>query len=411
MQADSLVGHMAQYAFDYAQSDDVPPRKRLPRLLCLGGEDHALRLPFLLRLKSAGYDIHAVADCNPQPFDDAGIPFHPYRLDRRLNPSADWKSIRQLKAVLDSVKPDIVQSFDTKPNLYAAMLAASHRSTKFVRTINGTGRVYSSSSLPARALRPVYDFAQRRAAQAGAMTVFQNEADRNLFERKNMVLPAAARLIRGSGIDVEAFDRASNDESRSAQLREELGLTATNIVMTVTRIEPLKGISTLLTAAELVQEVNPDTQFVLIGPWEDADAGHNRLRERCIHSRCLRWIGPRSDVQALLKLATLFVLPTEFREGLPRVLLEAALASLPIVTTDMPGCMSVVEHGRNGFIVPPSSPGALAPAILELLTSPDLARAFGIFGAERVRRDFSLAGVIEQYAMLYRDLMQNAGAE
>jgi glycosyltransferase involved in cell wall biosynthesis len=211
-------------------------------------------------------------------------------------------------------------------------------------------------------------------------------------------------LIRGSGIDVEAFDRSAKDEQRTTRLREHLGLTASNIVITVTRIEPLKGIGTLLAAAELVQDVNPDTQVLLVGPWEDGDARHARLRDLCERSRSLRWIGPRSDIHALLRLACVFVLPTEFREGLPRVLLEAALAELPIVTTDMPGCMSVVEHGRNGFIVPPRAPGAVAAALLELLASPELWRAFGRNGSDHVRQHFSLDRVVDDYATLYRTL-------
>lgn len=377
-------------------------RERAPRLLCIGGEDHGLRLPFLLKLKAAGFDVHAAASCEPRLFDQAGIAFHGYRLDRSFRPAADWNSLRQLRTIIAGVKPDVVQSFDTKPNLLTAMLAAEQRDTRFVRTINGTGRIYSSPSLSARVLRPVYDFAQRRASRAGAVTVFQNEADNALFTRKNMVRQTLARMIRGSGIDVEAFDRAANDEPRTAQLREHLKLTASNIVITVTRIEPLKGIGTLLAAAELVQDVNPDTQFLLVGPWEEADARHARLRDLCERSRSLRWIGPRSDVHALLKLARVFVLPTEFREGLPRVLLEAALAELPIVTTDMPGCISVVEHGRNGFIVPPRAPGALAAAVLELLASPELRREFGRNGSDHVRRSFSLSRVVEEYSALYR---------
>ena len=391
---------------DARRSEGGLPGQR-PTILCVGGEDHGLRLPFLLRLRADGFDVQAAADCDPRPFVEAGIPLRPYSVDRSLNPAADWAAIQRLSAIVGATAPDVVQSFDTKPNLYVAMLARHHRSAKIVRTINGTGRVYSSPRLRSRALRPIYDFAQRQATRAGAVTVFQNEADRSLFQRKRMVRPESTRLIKGSGIDVEAFDRAARAGANPAHLRQQLGLTASNIVITVTRIEPLKGIGTLLAAAELVHAVDPDTQFVLVGPWEEGDARHSQLRELCRRSRSLRWIGPRSDVQALLGLATAFVLPTEFREGLPRVLLEAALAGLPIVTTDMPGCMSVVEHGANGFAVPPRSPGAVAAAVLELLGSPDLARRFGSCGAARVRREFSLTSVTRQYGTLYRDLLRS----
>jgi Glycosyl transferases group 1 len=179
-------------------------------------------------------------------------------------------------------------------------------------------------------------------------------------------------------------------------------------VITVTRIEPLKGTGTLLAAAELVQAVAPDVRFLLVGPWEQVGRRERRLMALCQRSRAVRWIGPRQDVQSLLALADLFVLPTEFREGLPRVLLEAALAGLPIVTTDMPGCRAVVRHGKNGLLVPPRTPGALAAAILELLNAPERAQAMGRQGAALVRDRLSLDSIAAQYASLYRTLAMPA---
>lgn len=377
---------------------------RPTRLLCLGGEDHDLRLPFLNALRARGFDVHAAASAPPTAFEAAGIPFHRYDFSRRLDPLGDWRAVSALEAIVDAVRPDVVQSFDTKPNLYLALVGARRPALRIVRTINGTGRVHSSNSLSARCLRPIYTLVQRRAARAGAVTVFQNEADRTLFETRRMVHPEAARLIEGSGIDVAAFDRARAAAGPAAPLREQLGLGPGRVVITVTRIEPLKGIRTLLAAAEIVHRVDPETQFLLVGPWEDL--GDPALRDLVRRSPALRWIGPRSDVQALLALADLFVLPTEFKEGLPRVLLEAALSELPIVTTTMPGCMSVVRHGRTGLLVPPRAPGALAAAVLELLQAPDRARAMGRSGAKRIRRGFSLAQVSQEYASLYEALQR-----
>lgn len=374
------------------------------RVLCVGGEDHGLRIPFLRDLRARGLDVHAAASCEAAEFEANDIAFHPYAFARRFDPAGDWRALGALNAIIGAVQPDVVQSFDTKPNLYLALLSARLRNTRIVRTINGTGRIHSSGTVTARFLRPVYNLIQKQAAWSRAATVFQNEADKAFFERKGMAYPGAARLIPGSGIDVEALDRARATAVDPKVLRERLGLTAARIVITVTRIEPLKGIRTLLAAGEIVHRVDPETQFVLVGPWENAGPADSDLRDFCRRSPAIRWIGPRSDIQALLALADVFVLPTEFREGLPRVLLEAALAGLPIVTTHMPGCMSVVQHGRTGLIVPPRTPGALAAAILEILASPERGREMGACGSERIRREFSLAHVSRQYAQLYEEL-------
>lgn len=378
----SLTRASTHEAPDISVHEGAGRRGEPLRLLCIGGEDHALRLPFLRKLRARGFEVHVAANCPPTAFEADGFRFHPYAFSRRLDPAGDWKALAALRRIVADIRPDIAQSFDTKPNLYLALIAAMRPGPRIVRTINGTGRIHSSDSLSSRLLRPIYNLVQRRAARAQATTVFQNEVDKALFERKGMACPHHARLIRGSGIDVETFDRARGAQS-TFLMREQLEITAPRVVMTVTRIEPLKGIRTLFAAADLVRRVDPGVQFVLVGPWENTGSGDADLRAMCTHTGAVRWIGPRSDVQALLSVADLFVLPTEYREGLPRVLLEAALAERAIITTDMPGCASVVQHQRTGLIVPPRAPGALAAAILELLTC--RARPARILSGERQR--------------------------
>ncbi|MBV1797523.1 glycosyltransferase [Siccirubricoccus sp. G192] len=115
--------------------------------------------------------------------------------------------------------------------------------------------------------------------------------------------------------------------------------------------------------------------------------------------------GKRADVPSLLALADVFAFPTEFREGVPRALLEAGLAGLPIVATRMPGCTDVVSHGCTGILVPPHTPRAMAQAILGLLTDRMTARAMGERTAELVRREFSLSLTVARYAALYEELL------
>jgi glycosyltransferase involved in cell wall biosynthesis len=115
-------------------------------------------------------------------------------------------------------------------------------------------------------------------------------------------------------------------------------------------------------------------------------------------------IGPRSDVPALLKLADLFAFPTEYREGIPRALLEAALAEVPTVTTSMPGCCEVIRDGWNGFQVPPHSPRVLAERILEMLRDRTAAQEMAARARVLVRAKFSLRVVVDHYAALYNDL-------
>jgi len=117
--------------------------------------------------------------------------------------------------------------------------------------------------------------------------------------------------------------------------------------------------------------------------------------------------GKRQDVPALLAMADVFAFPTEYREGVPRALLEAALARLPIVATDMPGCNDVVTDGWSGLLTPPRDPPALARGILSLLQDPDRARAMADRAARIVADGFSLSGTIGNYASAYAELLQH----
>ena len=182
-----------------------------------------------------------------------------------LNPSADLASIKTLSRLLADVRPDLVQSFDTKPNLLVPLAARGAPSVLVARTINGMGWLYSSGSLKARALRPVYLALHRLAARTTAATVFQNLEDQAFF--------SATASSAGGGVRRSAAPASISNGSSGirppggrAELREALGFGASPVVITVTRMTRHKGIPTLLEAAALVHKVRPEVRFLLVGP-------------------------------------------------------------------------------------------------------------------------------------------------
>jgi glycosyltransferase involved in cell wall biosynthesis len=382
-------------------------RALVPSVLCVGGEDHDLRIPFLLRLHDHGFRVIAAGTGRSDPFARAGLEYHHYRFDRFANPLADWHAIGRLAKLLTDVQPDLVQTFDTKPNVLVPLAARrAFEKVLLVRTINGMGWLYSSRSPMALGLRPVYQALQAVAASSSAATVFQNRADQAFFERRRMTGSSPSRLIPGSGIDIERFERAQAAGPPPERLREALGLGASEVVITVTRLTRQKGISTLLAAAALVHQIRPGVRFLLVGPRQSEGPFAIAQAEIDRHAPYVMALGRRSDVPALLGLANVFAFPTEYREGVPRVLLEAALARLPIVTTNMPGCSDVVTDGRTGFLVPPRSPSALAARIIDLLRDREQAEAMGRHAASFVAQEFNLGLTVARYAALYSELLE-----
>lgn len=371
-------------------------------LLCIGGEDHALRIPFIEALQNRGLRVTAVGTGAASAFATNGIPYHQYQFDRFGMGVSDQAAIGQLARLVKSVRPDVIQTFDTKPNLFAPL--ALRGSVPVVRTINGMGWVFSSTELRALAFRPVYLAMQRLAACWTAATVFQNKADRSFFTRHHLLGRSPSVVIGSSGIDVGAFETAQARMASPAELRAELGLGDAEIVLTVSRLTVQKGIATLLEAAEIVHQARPKARFLLVGPRESEGrfAVDQALIER--HAPYVIATGARSDIPALLGLADVFAFPTEYREGIPRVLLEAGLAGVPIVASRMPGCDDVVVDNRNGHLVPPRDPRALAAAILDLLRDPAQAKTMGQRSINMVRHEFDLNVVADRYAELYRQL-------
>jgi glycosyltransferase involved in cell wall biosynthesis len=232
------------------------------------------------------------------------------------------------------------------------------------------------------------------------------DEDRAFFERYGMkgknglVIPAG-----GGGVDVEGFERALVKSPPAEQLRGELGLGTSPVVITVTRMTRHKGIPTLLKAAAMVHRARPDVKFLLVGPRESEGPLAVTQAEIDQHAPYVIAIGPRSDVPALLRLADGFAFPTEYREGVPRVLLEAALAGVPIVSTSMPGCCEVIRDGWSGFLVPPHAPDRLAAGIIDLLRDRKTARTMADRAEELVRQKFSLRMIVARHVELYSELL------
>ena len=377
-------------------------------LLCIGGEDHSFRIPFLLALRDKGFRISTAGTGNPIPFERAGLDYHPFHFARFVDPLSDWAALKAISKLIADVRPALVQCFDTKLNLLVPFAARGFRDVKVVSTINGLGWLYSSSSPMALGLRPVYRALQRLADRWTAVTVFQNRDDQAFFMRHRMVGRGGNVVIPGSGIDIERFERAGATGPSPAELREALGLGASEVVVTVTRMTRQKGIPTLLEAAALVHQQRRGVRFLLVGPRESEGPFAVTQAEIERHAPYVLAVGPRSDVPALLGLADVFAFPTEYFEGVPRALLEAAVAGRPIVTTRMPGCTDVIRDGWNGFLVPPRDPRLMAERILDLLRDREAAAAMGVRAAHLVKTEFNLKITVARYAAVYEDLARRA---
>jgi glycosyltransferase involved in cell wall biosynthesis len=223
--------------------------------------------------------------------------------------------------------------------------------------------------------------------------IFENPDDREQFVAAGAIEPDRAVVIRGGGINLKDF----------APAPEPAGAP---IVTLASRLIWAKGIREFVAAAGIVRRIMPATRFALVG---EPDPGNPTSVDEAVlrqwnEEGAVEWWGPRSDMQAVLAQSTIVVLPTLYREGVPRILMEAASAGLPIVTTDAPGCREIVEHGRNGILVPPGDEEAVAAAIISLLEAPALRRQYGAAGRVLAVEEFGVDAVVARTLAIYAEL-------
>jgi glycosyltransferase involved in cell wall biosynthesis len=381
-----------------------------PHVLFVAGEDADLRLPFVRAIRDEGFRVSVAASGGGAAFDRAGIRFEDFPFDRFIAPVSDVKSIRRLGRILNRLQPDLAQGFDTKPCLMLP-LAAARQTPLRVRTICGRGWVYSSRSPVALAARLAYRALHGLVARRADATVFQTDSDLTFFMRHGIAGRNAVFIpAGGGGIDPASFDTSLAAGASPRDLRAEFGLGDAKVVITVSRLTRQKGIGRLLEAARLVARQRPDVRFLLVGPRESEGPLALTEAELAAHAPTVVTTGPRSDVPALLRMADVFAFPTEYSEGVPRVLLEAALARVPIVSTSMPGCRTVIEDGHTGRLVPPGNAARMAERILEALEQPAESAAMAARLPVRVRRDFTVAAGAARHAALYRSLLADRSA-
>jgi glycosyltransferase involved in cell wall biosynthesis len=379
----------------------------LPRLLLVGGPDIDARLE-LMHCLSGAFNVSAVGSRSTLSarFAAEGFNYYPYHLSRRVNPFLDLLAVGQLARLFGRLKPQIVHTFDTKPGVWGCLAARVMGIPIIIGTLTGLGSLYASQGLKTRLVRTIYQTLQMLACRASDLTIFQNHDDAHQFIAEGVVTAKKSMVILGSGVstDLYAPDQISTQEK--TDLRQGLGLAPGEVVVTmISRVIRSKGVLEFMRAAQEVCPVYPHVRFLLVGP-EDADSV-DRLNpaELAELRRAVIWPGPRRDVPRIFAVSDMFVLPSVYREGIPRVLLEAASMGLPIVTTDSPGCNEVVEDNVNGLLVPALDPAGLADAIVRLVKQPELRRRFGLLSRQRAVERFDLSVIAAQLATTYQRLL------
>ncbi len=359
-------------------------------------------------IAAAGYTVTAVSS----PGEDAayleahGIKHFAVSMTRRITPVADLISLWRLYRLMQQENFIIVHTHNPKPGLLGQIAARMAGVPIVVNTIHGF--YFSSFSHPLKT--SVLLFIEKFAARFSDLIWSQNQEDMRTALAMGITSPHKIKHL-GNGIDINRFNLAKIDADELAVRRAEFGFsTDDRVVGFVGRLVTEKGVHELMQAACLILEQQPDVRFLIVGATdsEKNDAvTPDIVLDYGIAKNCV-FTGFRQDMPELYALMDLFVLPSH-REGLPRAPMEASAMQTPCVVTDIRGCREVVEHGRNGLLVPPGSVEALADAIIELLTDKEKARRMGEAGRKMAEACFDERRVFDKVLNEYARLLREKG--
>ncbi len=386
-----------------------PTRAKVAHVAAIDGTLRYLLLNQLRWLAGAGYEVCAISSPGPEvpAIEAAGIRHIAVPMTRRaLTPWADLRALWRLWKTFRRERFTIVHTHTPKAGLLGRLAARLAGVPVIVHTSHGF--IFHERSHPL--WRRLFVAMERLGAACCDLVLSVNREDIGTAVQAGICAEGKIMLLGdgGIGLDLASFDpdRVSPDERRKKRL--ELGLPeGAPIVGFVGRLVREKGVPELLAAARMVTERLPEARFLIVGS-PDTDkpdaVGPSLAHEYGVSHACV-FAGKRQDMPEMYSLMDVLVLPSH-REGFPRAPMEALAMGVPCIATDVRGCREVVEHGRNGLLVPPGDVQALAAAIIELLTNGHRAGEMGAEGRHVALKRFDERLVFQRVEQEYTRLLR-----
>ncbi|MCH7696254.1 MAG: glycosyltransferase family 4 protein [Proteobacteria bacterium] len=306
------------------------------------------------------------------------------------NPLADLIVLFRVSGIYRKIKPDIVHHVSLKPILIGSIACLFNSVPIVINAVTGLGNLFLSGNKSTAMLRmlvkPVLlSLLNRR----NSWVILQNQDDRKDLIAQGM-RTECSELIKGSGVNLERFSYSVESN-------------AIPVIMLAARMLRYKGIGEFVEAARLCVKGGLKARFVLVGD-VDSENPMSLTREdleQWHNEGIVEWWGHHNDMPDVMRKASIVCLPTYYREGLPKTLLEAAASGRPVIATDVPGCREIVINEENGLLVPVKNAERLARAITRLAENKQLRIKMGEFGRKLVESEFSVDIINRRTLALY----------
>lgn len=358
------------------------------------------RAPIALAAKEEGFEVH-IATAHGEASEKIvalGLNYHTLPMSRSgINPVSEIKCLISLYKLIKSVNPHIVHLVTIKPVLYGGFIARILRTPAVVAAISGLGSVFVAQSIP-RKIRKyfvllIYQFS---LGHKNIRVIFQNPDDKSKLLSADVIHEEKTTMIRGSGVDLSLCPVKDEPEG-------------TPVIAMAARLLKEKGVEIFVNAARLIHARGIAARFLLVGATDQGNPSSVTTEEidSWVEENIIEVTGFRSDIPQIFSDAHIITLPSFYGEGLPKVLIEAAACSRPVVTTDNPGCRDAIEKNITGLLVPTKDAIALAGAFEKLLLDKALRIKMGKAGRNLAEREFTIESVVNKHLSIYSELLTN----
>ena len=346
------------------------------------------RLKLAQVLADQGDDVMFLSpeDGYEKKLNEAGFRHVPVKIDNKgKNPIRDLRTYFKYISIFKEHKPDIILQYTIKPNIYGT-LAAHRLGIKCINNIAGLGNLFISKTLFTSIAKTLYKVSQKHAFHI----FFQNEDDMHRFIREGIIKKGSPNYERipGSGVDLSRFQPVPKKDTEHIDF------------ILIARLLWDKGVGEYVEAARVLKKKYPQTRFKVLGftDTKNPNAISKETVDSWVEEGAIEYLGASDHVEEILRDVDCVVLPSYYREGVPRSLLEAGAMGKPIITTDSVGCRETVIDGETGFLCKPKDVNDLAQKMGSIITmTPEERSVMGIRGHEYIARTFDESKIIERY--------------
>lgn len=344
-------------------------------------------------IQAKGYDV-VVTGPNREGVDKIealGAKFIEVPVDKNgTNPLADIGYCLKLRKILKKEKADAILGYTIKPVIYgsiAGWLAGVKNRTAMV---TGAGYLFASKSAKAKIIRGISFMLYRMGLGAAHKVIFQNIDDLNEFVEHKLVKREKCHVVNGSGVNMSKYTPAPYPETPSFFF---LG-----------RLVHSKGGMDFAEAAKIVKGQHPEARFMILGKLEKnlPDAIKEEELMPYVDDGTIELFPETDNIPQYYAITSVFVLPTAYREGTPRVILEAMASARAIITTNTPGCKETVIEGENGYFTAIHNPDELAKKMMLFIDNPEQVERCG-------KRSYEICNNKYEVSIINKNMMEIMG--